>query len=105
LQQVQGEQHYHRLRHEMMHGPQQPAALHFILNVINAFPRRLARRAVSHPQEQPGNHLRGEREDQRAAEDISPARAARDVLVQRFVKRVAIAGAMIEPVEQALHGG
>ena len=51
----------------------------------------------------PGHDLHEEAEAERAAPDISPPRAARNVFVERGVHQRAKAGAVIEPIEEAIH--
>src|SRR6185503_13628223 len=103
LQEVQDQQHVHRLRRIVMQTAQQPAAQHFILDVINAFPGGVGTRAVGHPEENSGYELNGQRENQRAAPDIAPARTPRDIFVQRSIKNLPIARALVKPVGNAFH--
>ena len=103
LHQVQDEQDVHHRGSEVVNAAQQPAASHLVLDVINAFPCRLRTRAVGHPEKKPGDELDGEAKDQRAAPDVTPARAARDVFVKRILDDAPITSAAIEPVEQPVH--
>ena len=103
LHQMQHQQHRHHMRRVMMQPAQQPAARHFVLDEINALPRRLRTGAVSHPEKNSRDELRDETKRQRAAPDVTPARAARNVFVQRLVRQLAEADAVIQPVEQAFH--
>src|SRR5688500_8942077 len=100
---MQHQQHRHDLRGVMMQPAQQPSTRHLVLNVIDAFPRGLRARAVGHPQENPRDELNRQRESQRASPHVTPARAARNILVQRLLRKLLIAGAMIQPVEHFLH--
>ena len=49
LHKVEHQQHVHHGSGEMMDAAQQPTAVHFVLNVVDALPRRLRTRAVGHP--------------------------------------------------------
>src|SRR4051812_28520492 len=84
----------------MVNASQQPAAGHFVLDVIDAFERGSAAGAVGHPQENASDCLRREREDENAAGDIPEARAAENALEERIVHEAAVAGSMIEPIEE-----
>ena len=103
LHQVQHQQHDHRLGRVMVQPAQQPAPVHLILDVEDAFPSRMSAGAVGHPKKNAGDDLHEEREHQRAAPNVSPARAAGNPLVQRFMHEAAISRAMIQPVEQFSH--
>ena len=103
LHEVQRQQHDHRLGREVMHAAQQPAGRHLVLDVVHAFPGGLAAGAVRRPQHQAGDDLHEEAKRERAAPDVAPPRPARNVLVQRIVHERAVAGAVIQPIEEAAH--
>ena len=105
LEQMQRKEDGHYLRGVMVQPAQEPATRHLELDVEDAFPRRLRAGAVGHPQEDAGDDLDGEREGERAAPDVTPARAAGDVFVERLLRELAVAGAGINPVEQRFHPG
>ena len=105
LHEMEDEQHVHRLRGEVVNPAQQPAAGHFVLDIIDAFPGRLRTGAVSHPEKNPGNKLDGERESERAAPNIAPARAAWHIFIEGFVKEFFVAGPVVQPGKQRVHAG
>src|SRR4051812_16437927 len=86
----------------MMDAAQKPSAPHFVLNVIDTFPGGLRTGAVAHPKKKSRDELDREREDERAAPRVAPARAAGDGLEEHGVEHAAIAGAMVEPVPKGL---
>jgi len=90
----------HHLRGVVVDPPQQPAAPHLVLDEVDALPRGGGTGTVVHPQEQPGDHLDGEGEGERAAPDVAPARAAGHVLVQGGLEEAFVAGAVVEPGEE-----
>src|SRR5256885_10534551 len=81
--------------------PEHPTAAHFILDVIDAFPGRLRTGTVGHPEEDAGDELDYEGKGQRAAPDITPARAARDIFIERVVDNTPAAGPLFRPVEKS----
>src|ERR1043166_3145216 len=87
----------------MMEPAQKPAATHFVLDVINAFPRRLRARAVGHPQKNSRDELDEEREGERAAPDITPARSTRNIFEQRLSGQVNDPRAFVEPGNERFH--
>ena len=103
LHEVDRHQHDHHLRREVVHAAQQPAGRHLVLDVVNAFPRRLRAGAVRRPQDQARHDLHEKAKAQRAAPYVPPPRTARNVLVQRGVGERPDTGAVIEPIEQATH--
>ena len=103
LDEVNRQQHRHRLRSEVMDASHQPAQEHFFLNEVHAFPRRLSTRAVGRPQENPGDDLNGKREDQRAAPDVSPAGSAGDAFVKGLFDQIVDAGSIVEPGQECAH--
>ena len=56
--------------------------------------------AVVHPQKDARDELHDDRESERAAPHVSPARAAGDVFVKCALHELAEAGAVVEPVEE-----
>ena len=89
-----------------MQPAQKMPAGHVFLNVINALPRGLPAGAVAHPQENAGDKLDHQREGQRAAPHVTPARAAGDFFKKRLADVIADAGAVVQPVVelvQAFH--
>ena len=103
LHKVERQQHDHRVGHEVVHAAQQPAARHLVLDVVDALPGGLRAGAVRGPQHHAGDDLHEEAEHQRAAPDVAPARAAGNVFVERVVHERAVAGAMVQPIEEAAH--
>src|SRR5207248_8525607 len=81
---------------------QEPSAGHFILNVVNALISGLGAGAVVGPEEKPGDELDDEGEEDDAAPGVAPARAAGDVLVEQRLGEGGDAGAVFEPVEDAV---
>jgi hypothetical protein len=100
LQQMQREQDDHRLGHEVVDAAEQPAAGHLVLDVVDALPGGLGARRIARPEEEPRDHLREKREDQRAAPDIPPAGPAGHPLVEGLVNEGPVAGAVVEEVGQ-----
>src|SRR5947208_4861777 len=86
-----------------MDAAQQPAAGHFILDVIDALPGRLRTQTVRHPKKEAGQELDGKAKDKGAAPDIAPTHASRDVFVEGILDDTPVAGAAVEPIEQCFH--
>ena len=100
LHQMQHQQHRHELRRVMMQTAQKPPAAHLVLDVINALSHALLRTgAVSHPEKHPRDKLHHQRKSQRAAPDITPARPARNALIQRRAQHPAPPRPLIQPVK------
>ena len=103
LHQVQQQQHWHQVRCPVVDAPQQPAAAYLVLDVVDRLPRIAGAGAVAHPQKQSGDHLHKQCERHCAAPDVSPPRAAWDVLVQERPNKPANPGAVLNPTKQRLH--
>src|SRR5882724_7313594 len=88
-----------------MDAAEEPAAGHFVLDVIDAFVGGGAAGAVGHPEEEAGDGLRDEGEDEHAAGDVAEAGAAGNALEEGVVDEPAVAGAVVEPVEELVKHG
>src|SRR5579872_3573913 len=96
---MEHEEHDQHLRRVLVQSAQEPAAGHFGLDVIDAFPGRLRAWTVSHPEKQPRDKLDGNAEGHNAAPHITPARATRYVFAERRARPGSKTGALIKPGE------
>jgi len=103
LHEVEDEQDIHHRGRVMMDPAQQPTAVHFVLDVINAFPGRLGTGAVSHPKKKPGDKLHGQAKHQGAAPDITPPRSAWHPFIECRMHELFITRATVQPTEEYLH--
>ena len=101
LQHVQGKQHDHRLRAEMMQAADQPAEVHLVLDEVDRPPRRDVAGRIGGHQQHAGDDLDGEDEREAASPDIAPFRAAGDLLDEHQVQELLVAGSMIQPVRKS----
>ena len=97
------EQHDHdRARPVGVQAAQKRAGGHFLHDVSDGRVRVIGCRRVVKRKKYSGDSLRDKKKEQDRAENIGPARAARDRLVERFVHQRPDAGPAIEPVIDAL---
>ncbi len=75
LEQVQTQQHHHRLSREVVDSADEPAVPDLAADVEDARPGRRGRRAVRRHQQDAGERLDQEHHGQGRAEDVPPARA------------------------------
>src|SRR5689334_12889012 len=80
-----------------MEAANQPASGERVADVVDARPGGLRARRVRRHQEDARDDLDRERDRQRAPEDVRPARAADDGLLQSFVKKPMVADSLVEP--------
>ena len=98
LQHVHAHQHDHCLRAEVMQAADEPAEIHLVLDEVNAVPGLRVAGAVRRHQQHAGDELDREDEDEDAAPDVAPLRAAGNVFQQQRVDEPAQAGAVVHPV-------
>ena len=97
---MERQQDNHHLRHHMVDSPQQPAAGHLMLDVVDALPGGLGAGRIAGPQNQSRDHLRHEGKHQRAPPHIAPAGPARHAFVEGFMHKGPVAGAIVEKIGQ-----
>jgi hypothetical protein len=83
----------------VVHSSDDFAQEHHFLNVVHAFPGGLSAGTVRRPEKDSGDHLQDEREDQRAAPDVSPAGSTGHFFVKCLVNQVVASGSAVEPCE------
>src|SRR5690606_18190090 len=73
-------------------------------DVEHALPGGLGTRAVGRPEADPGDELHHQAEGQGAAPDVAPAGPAGNRFEEGFLPDAAHSGAVVEPVDEILHG-
>src|SRR5436190_1999317 len=85
-----------------MQAAQERTAGYFLYDVSNGCVRVIGRRRVIKREKDSGDGLRDKKKEQDRAEDVGPARAAWDWLIQRFIHQRSHSGANVEPAIDAL---
>ncbi len=102
LRQMKKHHDHDRARSVGVQAAQKRSAGYFLHDVSDGRVRVIGRRHVIKRKKYSGDGLRDKKKQQDRAENVSPARAARDRLVQRFVHQRSHADATIEPMIEAL---
>ena len=87
----------------MVQSPQEPAARHFVLDVVHALPRRIGAGTIGHPQHHTGQDLDEETKTQGAAPHIAPPGSSGNTLEEHFMQQPGHPGALIDPLDEFLH--
>src|SRR5262245_1889152 len=87
----------------MMYAAQQPSAGRLILQVVDAFPRRLRAGAIACPENKPGHNLHEEAKRERTAPNVPPPRSTGNVFEKCCVHHAADARSMVQPIDELAH--